>query len=145
MMSMRVYLLGVELDDEGLADGDVDVLPQRKIADRDREAVSGGFDPGRNGPVDGVEVVTQDDHLAGLLPHLDHVALAHLEAGNGDPLAVDVDVPVADELTGLGTAGAPPGPEGDIVQALFEHAQEVLAGDPTLAGGLFVHVAELLL
>ncbi len=54
-------------------------------------------------------------------------------------------MPVAHELTGLAAAGAPSGPEDHVVEAQLEVAQQVLTGDAALAGGLLVHVAELLL
>ena len=36
-------LLGKELDDQRLADGHVDVLAHRQVADRDLEAIRAGF------------------------------------------------------------------------------------------------------
>ena len=83
--------------------------------------------------------------LAGLVLERDDVALAGTVAGDGHPLAVDEHVAVADQLAGLGPAGAPAGPEDDVVEAQLEHAEQVLAGDALLAVGLFVEVAELLL
>jgi hypothetical protein len=75
----------------------------------------------------------------------DDVALADPVARDGDPLAVDQHVAVADELAGLAAAGAPAGPEDHVVEAQLEVAQQVLAGDAGLAAGLLVEVAELLL
>src|SRR5207245_2733159 len=71
--------------------------------------------------------------------------LPHLVAGDRHPPSVHVDVPVADELTGLGPARAPTGPEDRVVEAQLEHPQQVLAGDTGLASGLLVEVAKLLL
>src|SRR5579885_1029365 len=81
-------LLGVELDDEGLPDGDVDVLSQGQVAHGGREPLPADLEPRWLGPVEGVEVVAQDDHGTGLLPHLHDVALADLVAGDGHPPAV---------------------------------------------------------
>ena len=75
----------------------------------------------------------------------DDVALADPVAGDVDPLAVDPHVAVADELAGLGPAGAPAGAVDDVVEAQLEQAQQVLTGDARLAVGLLVEVAELLL
>src|SRR5688500_20202862 len=114
MMSMGVAapavgLLGVELDDELLAHRYVDVLAHRDVAHGDLEAVAGAIDPCRDLAVDGVEVVADDDEGARLLVQRDHVALAYPEARDRDALAVHGDVAVADELAGLGPAGAPTG------------------------------------
>ena len=40
---------------------------------------------------------------------------------------------------------APPGAEGDVVEAQLEHLEQVLAGDARAAVGLVVDAAELLL
>src|SRR5204863_6314315 len=85
------------------------------------------------------------DEPTGLVGQGDHVTLAHLEAGDGDALAVHADVAVPDELAGLGAAGTPAGAEGDVVEPGLEEPQQVLTGDALLAGGLLVEVGELLL
>src|SRR5438874_162130 len=144
MMSM-VSLLAVQLDDERLAHGDVDVLAQRRVEDVGLPALAAALEPRRRLPVERVEVVADDDHVARLGPDRDHVALAHLVARDGDPLAVHLDVAVAHELPGLGPARPPTGAVGDVVEPQLEHAQEVLPGDAVLAVGLLVEVAELLL
>src|SRR5581483_4037685 len=69
----------------------------------------------------------------------------HLVGGDGHPLAVDRHVAVADELAGLVAAGSEHRPVGDVVEARLQHTEQVLAGDPLLAGGLLVEPAELLL
>src|SRR5690606_37629791 len=109
------------------------------------EAAVADLDPRRLEPVDRVEVVADDDHLPRLLAQGDDVALAHAVARNVHALAVDVDQPVADELTGLGSGGGPASAEDDVVQALLEHAEQVLARDALLAAGLLVEVGELAL
>src|SRR5579884_3423062 len=139
------WLLRVELDDELLAHGDVDVLAQRQVADGDAEAVLPLLQPRGDLAVEGVHVVADHDHLAALGAEDHHVATAQPVAGDGHPLAVHQHVPVADELAGLGPAGAPAGTEGGVVEAQLEHAQQVLAGDAGLAGRLLVEVGELLL
>src|SRR3954468_15912873 len=136
-------LLGVELDDELFAHRDVDLIPEREIAHRGLAV--GDVEPHRDLPVDRVEVVAQHDHLARLRRHLDDVVLADHERRDRDPLAVHEHVAVADPLAGLVAARRVPGPEHDVVQPLLEHAEQVLAGDALLAGGLGVEVAELLL
>src|SRR6266581_174054 len=138
-------LLRVELDDERLAHGHVDMLASRFVEHRDAERVVARFEPRRREPVERVEVVTQHDHPPRLVAHLDDVALAHLAARDRHPPAVDVDVTMPDELTGLGPARCPSGAEHHVVEAHLEHAQEVLAGDTAPAVGFLVEVAKLLL
>src|SRR4029079_7025847 len=65
--------------------------------------------------------------------------------GDRDLLAVDGDVPVADELPGLVAAGREVGAEHHVVEAQLEHAQQVLTRDAALARRLAVQVPELLL
>src|SRR6202011_6079183 len=91
------------------------------------------------------EVVPEHDHRARLLAHLHDVALAQAVRRDGDALAVDIDVPVADELTSLVAAGREVGPEHDVVEGRLEHPQEVLARDALLTRRLRVQVVELLL
>jgi hypothetical protein len=64
---VRGRLLGVELDDELLAHGHVDLLAGGQVAHRDLEAVVADLQPGRLQPVEGVEVVADHDHLARLV------------------------------------------------------------------------------
>src|SRR5688572_29183446 len=129
----RRGLLRIELDDELLADGHVDVLPERQIANRDLRAAVGSLEPRRYLAVDRLEVGRDDAHRPGLGAQGDDVAPPGLEARDRDPAPVDVDVAVADELAGLGPARAPPGAVDDVVEAQLEHAQQVLAGDALLA------------
>src|SRR5579875_1793205 len=112
-------LLGVELDDQRLAYRDVDVLPERLIEDGHLEALRPGLQPRRDLTVEGVEVVADDDHVPGLALEGDGVTLADPVGRDRHPLAVDQDVAVADELAGLGPAGAPAGTVCDVVQALL--------------------------
>src|SRR6478752_668986 len=57
-------LLAVELDDELLAHGDVDLLPQRQLAHGHLVATVTGLEPPRRGPVEHIDVVADDDQLA---------------------------------------------------------------------------------
>src|SRR4051794_17340769 len=54
-------LLGVELDDELLAHGHVDVLAERQVAHRDRLLLVAGLEPRRDEAVDRVDVVADHD------------------------------------------------------------------------------------
>src|SRR2546430_12227793 len=79
MMSM-VSLLAVQLDDERLAHGDVDVLAQRWVEDRDLPALAAALEPCRRLPVERVEVVADDDPVPRLRRDGGGVALARLGA-----------------------------------------------------------------
>src|ERR1044071_9924053 len=113
-------LLRVELDDELFAHGDVDVLAQREVPDGDLEALGACLQPRGHLPVERVHVVADDDHRPRLLLEGDDVALAHAVARDVDAPAIHRDVAVAHELAGLVAARAPPGTEGDVVEALLE-------------------------
>src|SRR6266508_4404336 len=140
-----VELLGVQLDDELFAHGHIDVLAPGRVEDSDLQPAISRFEPRRGLAVEGVEVVADHDHRAGLVAQLDDVAAANLVARDRHTPAVDRHVPVADQLAGLAATGTPPGAEGDVVEALLEHAQQVLAGHAGLAVRLLIEVAELLL
>src|SRR4029450_588515 len=114
---VRRGLLAVELDDELLAHGHVDVLAQRVLTHLHREPFVLGVEPRRWRAGQHVAVPLDLDHLAGLAPQADHVALADAVAGDVDPPAVDLDVAVIDELPGLGPGRSPDGPRGDAVEA----------------------------
>src|ERR1700712_373860 len=131
-------LLRVELDDELLTHGHVDLLSEGEVADRPLESLGLDVHPHGDGAVEGVEVVTDDDHVAGLVAELDDVTLAQHVRRDRDPLAVDRDVAVTDPLAGLVATRGEAGAEDHVVETELEHAQEVLAGDALLAGGLDV-------
>src|SRR5665213_3490906 len=141
----RSGLLGVELHDELLLDGLVDVLAQGQREHLDLEAVPHRLEPRRERTVERVHVAADVEELPRGRLEGDGVALAEAVAGDGDPLAVDQHVAVADELAGLGAAGSPPGPEGHVVEPELEHDQQVLTGDARSPAGLDVEVVELLL
>src|SRR5262245_11027068 len=136
-------LLAVELDDELLAHGHVDVLAQRVLAHLHREPFVLGVEPRRGRAGQHVPVPLDLDHVASLAPQADHVALADAVAGDVDPAAVDLDVAVVDELAGLRPGGGPAGPVDDVVEPALEQLEHDLARDAPLARGLLVAVAEL--
>src|SRR5215207_342487 len=135
--------LAVELDDQLLAHGGVDVLTQRVLADLDRQALVLGVEPRRWRAGQHVTVPLDDDHLPGLAPQRDDVALADPVAGDVDAPAVDVDVAVPDELPGLRAGRRPAGAVDDVVETPLEELQHDLAGHALAARRLLVEVAEL--
>src|SRR5687767_3305491 len=102
-------LLGVELDDELLAHGHVDLLAHRELAHGDGLAALALVEPRRHAHVERVEVVLDDDHRLALVAEGDDVALLHAVARDVDPAAVHVDQPVVHELAGLRAGAGPAG------------------------------------
>src|SRR4051794_27392858 len=100
-------LLGGELDDERLAHRHVDVIALGQIAHGDLLAAVAGLQPADDAAVERVDVVLDDDHLHRLGRELDGLALLDAVARDVDPLAVDLDETVADELAGLRTGAGP--------------------------------------
>src|SRR2546428_10167090 len=82
------WLLRVKLDDELLADGDVDLLPYRQVSHGVLETHRRGLAPGRGHAAPGVQGAARDDELAGALPEGPHVAPPEPVATAGYPLAV---------------------------------------------------------
>src|SRR5215217_963814 len=107
-------LPAVELDDELLFDGRVDLIAPRRMQEPAREVVVVGLQPGRNGDhvlygvLDGLQVPA-------LL--LDRDDVARLEYGRRDGVlaAVELEVPVHDELPRLRAAGGEAHPVDDVV------------------------------
>src|SRR5690606_38189661 len=77
--------------------------------------------------------------------HLDLVARLDLIGRDVDPLAVDEDVAVGDELTGREHGGNELGPVDDGVETALEQADQGLAGVLLDAGGFRIELAERLL
>ncbi len=75
----------------------------------------------------------------------DDVVRANLVAGDVHPAAVDVEVPVADELPRLCARGREAEAVDDVVETCLEDAQQVLARDARATRRLLVVGAELLL
>src|SRR3954471_4909351 len=137
-------LLRVELDDQLLRDGRVDLVTLRPLEHLARQSFVVRLQPrcNRGGEVGRVA----HDGLGGR-PRRDRddVVRTHLEARDVHPPAVHVEVAVADELPRLGARGGEGEPVHDIVEPGLEHAQQVLAGDAGAPRRLVVVVAELLL
>src|SRR5580692_5035330 len=139
-------LLRVVLDDELLLDQGVNLRPGRELVHEDAHLVRHDLKPGRDDPL--ADFGARDDHrgeLERLARNLDHVVLADAIGRDVDPLAVDHQVAVPDELTGHVPALGEPGPEHDVVQPALEDLQQGLAGTAGLAGRLDVVARELLL
>src|SRR5205823_12807956 len=120
--------LRVELDDELLLDGHGDVLARGLRLHRALEPTLVEVEPGRDAAaLDRLErLVDAYDPLAVVL-HRHHVSDLHLVAGNVDLAAVHPEMPVADELPGLGAGIGETEPEDDVVEPLLEELEEVLS------------------
>src|SRR5215216_6166706 len=135
-------LPAVELDDELLFDGRVDLIAPRRMQEPAREVVVVGLQPGRNGDhvlygvLDGLQVPA-------LL--LDRDDVARLEYGRRDVVlaAVELEVPVYDELPRLRAAGGEAHPVDDVVHPELHEPEEVLARDALHPGGPVVGPPEL--
>src|SRR5436305_9992769 len=75
----------------------------------------------------------------------DHVPVAQLVRSDIHASAVDHPVAVQDQLPSLAPGGSEAEPHEHVVEAAFQHPEEVLARDPRLARRLLVVDAELLL
>src|SRR6266568_9532464 len=84
-----------------------------------------------------------DDPVGGL--HLEHIARLELVRRDVHRLAVDLEVPVRDELARLLARRAQAEPVDDVVHSQLEVAEQVQAGDARFARRLVEIVAELLL
>src|SRR5712664_3477685 len=122
-------LLRVELDDQLLLDGHGDVVARRRRLHRALEPALVQVEPGGDAAaVHRLQRLVDADDLAGLLLHRDHVAHLHLVAGDVDLAVVDAEVAVAHQLAGLGAGVGEAQPEDDVVEALLEELEQVLAG-----------------
>src|SRR4051812_37177818 len=150
IMSMAASLAGeegllrVELDDELLAHGNVDLLAQRQIAHRRLELARVHIEPLRSDAIERVDVVADHDHLLRLRRQRNDVVLSQQVRGNRHPLAVDVHVAVPHELARLVAARRERGAEHHVVEAQFEQAEQVFTGDAGLLVRLVVRELELL-
>src|SRR5262245_39847334 len=142
--SFRAKLLRVELDDQRLLDGGVDLVAIGCLEDLAGEAVVVGLEPGSDR---GGQVGRVADYLLGGRARLehDHVVRLDLVRRNVHPPTVDEEVAVADELPRLRPGRGEAEPVDDVVQACLEHAEQVVARHARLASRLVVVGPELLL
>src|SRR5919107_885464 len=137
-------LPAVELDNELLFDGRVDLVAPRRVQEPAREVVVVGLQPGRNGyhVLDGVLDGLQVPALL-----LDSDDVARLEYGRRDVVlaTVELEVPVHDELARLRAAGGETHPVDHVVHPQLHEPEEVLARDALHPGRPVVSPPELLL
>src|SRR5215213_9994163 len=137
-------LPAVELDDELLFDGRVDLVAPRGMQEAAREVVVVGLEPGGNGHhvldgvLDGLEIPA-------LLPDRDDVAGLEYRRRDVVLAAVELEVPVHDELARLRAAGGEAKAVDDVVHPQLHEPEEVLTRDALHPGGPIVGPPELFL
>src|SRR5437868_542369 len=137
VVSLPSSLLRVELDDELLLHGRIDLRPLGLLQNFSGQSVVVGLQPGGDG---GDEVGRIADHLLRRRVRGDGDDLVRLDlvARDVDAAAVDLEVAVAHELARLRPRRGEPEPVNDVVEPELQRAQQVLAGDPRLLRRLLV-------
>src|SRR5262249_49867708 len=123
-------LLRVQLDDQLLLDGQLDVVAFRQLDDGPGEALRREVEPSRHAARPGrfhrgLDLLVR----AALLLDRDDVALAERVRRDRDLPAVHGAVAVPDELPGLGPRGRESERVHDVVETPLELLEEVRAGD----------------
>src|SRR5581483_12190780 len=142
---LSCQLLRIQFDDELLVQLDLNqVAPLRQGSDFARQTFPVDVDPVRRRRMRcGVARSQNGGILFAAFPYRDGVANPDQGGWNVALAAVDVNVAVAYDLAGLGAAGAETHPVNHAVQAAFERAHQVLAGDAFGGRRLFIGAAEL--
>src|SRR6478752_5430562 len=138
-------VLRVELDDQLLGELRVDLCAHRELVDEDLQGALDDLHPGRHGTL-AERLAGQLDReaLDGLLADRDDVVLLDAVARDVDAHAVDLEVTVRHELTGVATRAGQARAVDHVVETRLEDLEKVLTG---LAGALrrFLVVADELL
>src|SRR6266550_503443 len=144
VFGVKPRLLGVKLHNELLGNLGRDAGARRIFQQAPRQLFVVHREPAHHiaplALLDGSE--NEGVRLAARL-HADLVPDLHLEAGDVHDLAVDHDVPVADQTAGGAAGRGVSHAEGDVVQSPFQHEEQVLARDPLLALRFLEVVPEL--
>ncbi len=82
-------------------------------------------------------------HVPARFPDFDHITRLNRIGGDIDLAAIDVEVSMAHELTGLGSAGRQTHAVKSIVKPTLEHAEHQFAGDTFLSNRLLVKIPKL--
>ena len=139
-------LLGVQLNDEVLLNRNVDLLAGGKTSDGALESILLALHP--HGLQEHGRVLTQQalEALGGAaaLCDLDHIAGLDEVGRNVDLLAVDGEVGVADELTGLTAGHRKAHAIDDVVQTALDGDEQVVTGLAGSRSGLLIVIMELL-
>ena len=137
-------LLRVEVNDELLVDGLGDVGALGVV---DELAAEGGTVPLEPGVVVGTrgEGVGDDFERLAAFADGDDIALAETVGGDVDDFAVDSDMTMGNQLTGLCAAAGDAEAVDDVVETGLDEFHEFLTGDATATGGFGVEFAELAL
>src|SRR5688572_19125439 len=139
-------LLRIQLDDELLLHGQVDLLARRQRCDPAAHAVRVERQPfGDAAAFHFFDRVQNRRRRFARLAHADDLADAHRVRRHVDLLAVHEEVAVAHELARLRSRRREPEPVDDVVEPALEQLQQRLAGDAALTFGRLEVAAELIL
>src|SRR5882757_3944611 len=138
-------LLGVQLDDQLLLHLGVDHLALGHAVHEDPQVTGVGLQPRRHRLVAGLALGHRErGQVTGPLADLDDVVHGHAGRRDVGLAAVDGDVSVPDQLTGVVAGLGEAGPVHHVVEAGLKDAQKVLTGLAGLLVGFLVVVHELL-
>src|SRR5919198_4254357 len=138
-------LLAVQLDDELLGHGDLDVVAERQAAHGPLLLVGLEREPLGHLAATRVQVVVQTRPELRDRPELDHVTHLHKIRRHGDLPAVHLEVAVRDHLPALATRGREPEPVHHVVEPELEQPEQVLARHALLRLGPLEVLSELTL
>src|SRR5688500_14765689 len=139
-------LAAVELDDQLLLDGQLDVLAAGHAEHLARHVLGPQLEPiGDAAPARALDGGADEVVLAAPLLDDDGLALAGPVGGGGDLAPVDGDVAVAHQLARLGPRRGEAEAVDHVVEPALEQNEQVDAGDPLAPLRLVEVLAELLL
>ena len=139
-------LLGVQLDDEHLVYGNIDLISLRQLADCALERLFIDINPlGCKSAGCNLKNILESLDALGFLSDLDHITGFDDVGRNVHDPAVDSDMLMSDNLTCLTACAGKAHAENDIVQAALKHGHKVFTGHALHPVGLVIVVAERLL
>ena len=146
LLRARRRLLGVQLNDEVLLNGNINFFAGGKANHGALEAVLIALHPG--GDQEHGSVLThqalEDLGRAAALRDLDHIAGLDEVGRNVDLLAVDGEVRMADELTGLTAGHRKAHAVNNVIQTALDRDEQVVTGLAGGGSGGLIVTAELL-
>ena len=146
LLRARRRLLGVQLNDEVLLNGNINFFAGGKANHGALEAVLIALHPG--GDQEHGSVLThqalEDLGRAAALRDLDHIAGLDEVGRNVDLLAVDGEVSMADELTGLTAGHRKAHAVNNVIQTALDRDEQIVTGLAGGGSGRLIVAAELL-
>ena len=120
-------LLGVQLDDEVFLNVEVDIAALRQLGDNTLQAAGFAAQPGRQSNNSSISAgqLGKLFNLAAAFNNVDHVAGLHLVRGDVNALAINGEVVVRNELTGIAAGGSVAQTEDHVVQTALQQLEQV--------------------